>query len=198
MNIYRLFKPIFKTRRKFIINLYRYCLSTANVDFSGKIKLKYPVLFLGQGKIEIGQNVVLGFFPSPKFYNTYGHIEARGVNSQIIIEEGTSINNNFSIIANETLIKIGKNCAIGFNFNCADSDFHGLKIKDRNNPYEIKNKPIKIGNDVFIGNDVTILKGVTIGDGCVIGAGSVVTKDISTNTIACGNPAKFIREVINE
>lgn len=197
MNIYRLFKPIFKTRRKFIINLYRYCLSTANVDFSGKIKLKYPVLFLGQGKIKIGQNVVLGFFPSPKFYNTYGHIEARGVNSQIIIEEGTSINNNFSIIANETLIKIGKNCAIGFNFNCADSDFHGIKKEDRNNPEKIKTAPVKIGNDVFIGNDVTVLKGVNIGDGAVIGAGSIVTKNIPASTIACGNPARVISEVEN-
>ena len=40
------------------------------------------------------------------------------------------------------------------------------------------------------GGNCTILPGVTIGDNSVIGAGSVVTKDIPSNSIAYGNPAK--------
>ena len=198
MNIYRLFKPFFKLKRKFTINFFRYCLSNADVDFQGKIKLKYPVLFCGEGKINIGKNVCLGFFPSPKFYGTYGHIEARGKNSIISIGDNTSINNGFSIIASTTSIKIGKNCAIGYDFNCVDSDFHGIKIKDRNNLDAIINKDVNIGDNVFIGNNVTVLKGITLGDGCVVGAGSVVTKSFEANSIIGGNPAKFIREVINE
>lgn len=55
--------------------------------------------------------------------------------------------------------------------------------------------PISIGNNVFIGANCIILKGVTIGDNCVIGAGSIVTKDIPSNHVACGVPARAIKTV---
>ena len=50
----------------------------------------------------------------------------------------------------------------------------------------------KIGNNVFVGAGSIILPGVTIGDNVVIGAGSVVTKDIPSNVVVAGNPAKPI------
>lgn len=52
----------------------------------------------------------------------------------------------------------------------------------------------KIGNNCFIGVRSIILPGVSIGDEVIIGAGSIVTKDIPSNTIAAGNPAKIIRQ----
>ena len=33
---------------------------------------------------------------------------------------------------------------------------------------------------------------ITVGDNCIIGAGSVVSKDIPSNSVAAGNPAKVI------
>ena len=51
---------------------------------------------------------------------------------------------------------------------------------------------VKIGNNVWMGENVTILKGVTIGDNVIIGLGSVVTKDIPSNSIAVGVPARVI------
>ena len=54
---------------------------------------------------------------------------------------------------------------------------------------------IKVDNNVWFGGNVTVLPNVTIGDNCVIGAGSVVTKDISANSLAIGNPAKVIKEI---
>lgn len=54
---------------------------------------------------------------------------------------------------------------------------------------------VKIGNNVFIGMNAIILKGVQIGDNVVIGAGSVVTKDIPSNCVAAGNPAKVICDI---
>lgn len=53
--------------------------------------------------------------------------------------------------------------------------------------------PVAIGCDCWIGGGTIICPGVTIGDRCVIGAGSVVTKNIPSDTIVAGNPARPIR-----
>lgn len=56
---------------------------------------------------------------------------------------------------------------------------------------------VKIGNNVFIGSSSTIMPGVTIGDDVIIGSGSVVTKDIPSNSVACGVPARVISTLQN-
>jgi len=52
---------------------------------------------------------------------------------------------------------------------------------------------IIIGNNVFVGANSVILPSVKIGDNVVIGAGSIVVKDISSNSIAIGNPCRVIK-----
>ncbi len=52
-----------------------------------------------------------------------------------------------------------------------------------------------IGDNVWIGGDVTILPGTKIGDNVVIGAGSVVAKEIPSNVVAAGNPARVIKKI---
>lgn len=49
-----------------------------------------------------------------------------------------------------------------------------------------------IGDFAWIGSRVTILPGVTIGDNAVCAAGAVVTKDVPSNAIVAGVPAKVI------
>jgi acetyltransferase-like isoleucine patch superfamily enzyme len=51
----------------------------------------------------------------------------------------------------------------------------------------------RIGRRCFIGARSIILPGITIGDECVIGSGSVVTKDVPSNSLVAGNPAKILR-----
>lgn len=55
--------------------------------------------------------------------------------------------------------------------------------------------PIKVGNNVSIGWNAIIMPNVTIGDNCIIGAGAIVTKDIPSNTIAVGVPARVIGSI---
>lgn len=57
-------------------------------------------------------------------------------------------------------------------------------------------KPIVIGDDVWIGGSAIILPGVKIGSRCVVGAGSVVTKDVPSDVVVAGNPAKIIRRLV--
>ena len=55
--------------------------------------------------------------------------------------------------------------------------------------------PVQIGSRVWIGASCTILPGVTIGDGAVVAAGAVVTKDVASNTVVGGVPARFIKRI---
>lgn len=57
-----------------------------------------------------------------------------------------------------------------------------------------KKAPITIGDNVFIGARSVILGGVNIGSNVVIGACSLVNKDIPSNTVYGGVPAKKIGE----
>lgn len=50
-----------------------------------------------------------------------------------------------------------------------------------------------IGENCFIGANSIIMPGVTIGDNVIIGCSSVVTKNVPSNSIAVGNPAKVIK-----
>jgi len=150
---------------------------------------------LGAGTVEFERNVRLGYFPSPFFLSGYIHIESRNKTARIAIGEGTHINNNFVAIAEHSIIKIGKRCAIGTNVEILDSDFHGIKVCDRNTSNPENAKPVVIGDDVFIGSNVKIMKGVAIGNGSVIANGSTVIGTIPPGVVAGGNPARVLKVI---
>lgn len=54
-----------------------------------------------------------------------------------------------------------------------------------------------IGKKCFIGARAIIMCGVKIGDEVVVGSGAIVTKDVPSNCIVAGNPARIIREGIH-
>lgn len=58
--------------------------------------------------------------------------------------------------------------------------------------------PTRVKRRASIGTGATILCGVTIGENAIVGAGSVVTRDVPDNAIVAGNPARFLRWVIDE
>lgn len=56
-------------------------------------------------------------------------------------------------------------------------------------------KPVIIKNGSVIGAGATILPGITVGEKSFVAAGSVVTKDVTSNTIVAGVPAKKVRNI---
>lgn len=164
----------------------------SNNKIIGKFRAYSPILSLGDGLIKLN-NVSFGVMQSPKFFSSYGYLEARKSGSKIIIGENTFINNNVYICAEQTIIEIGRDCLIGVNFSCIDSDFHGIHPDKRRGGHQVC-KPVNIGKNVFIGNNVSILKGVTIGDNSVVASNSVVTKSFNSNVVIAGNPARVIKE----
>ncbi len=101
--------------------------------------------------------------------------------------------NHNLIILDANKVEFGDNVFIGPNCGFYTSG-HPLDSERRNKGLEFA-KPIKVGSNVWFGGNVIVLPGVKIGDNVVIGAGSVVTKDITSNTVAVGSPCKVIREI---
>jgi putative colanic acid biosynthesis acetyltransferase WcaF len=60
--------------------------------------------------------------------------------------------------------------------------------------YPLLRPPIAIGADAWVAADAFVGPGVTIGNRAIVGARSSVFKDVPSNTIVGGNPARVIRE----
>lgn len=92
------------------------------------------------------------------------------------------------------LVTIGDNVNItqGVVFHTHDGGLFVLR-----NKYPGLNKfgRINIGNNVFIGARTMLMPNVKVGDNVIIGAGSIVTKDIPSNSVAVGAPAKVIKSL---
>ena len=71
---------------------------------------------------------------------------------------------------------------------------HPLDPDKRNSGREL-GYPITIGNNVWIGGGAIICPGVSIGDNAVIAAGAIVTKDVKSDVVVGGNPAKIIKAI---
>lgn len=108
------------------------------------------------------------------------------INAQI--GHGTFIGKGAIINSNS---KIGQNCIINsgaiVEHDCSIGNFTHLA------PGATLSGAVKIGNSSLIGTNSTVIQGVKIGSKTIIGAGSVVLKNISSNSIAYGNPCREVR-----
>ena len=91
-------------------------------------------------------------------------------------------------------IYIGNDVLIGHNA-CLLTLNHEM---DPENRADMHPKPIHIEDKVWLGSNVTVLPGVTIGEGAIVAAGAVVTKDVDSNTIVGGVPAKIIKRISDD
>ena len=122
------------------------------------------------------------------------------------IEDFCTINNGVGkiLIGNRTRIGISSvligPVAIGDDVRLAQN----VVVTGLNHNYQDVSKPISdqgviteqvyVGDETWIGANAVILPGVFIGKHCIIAAGSVVTKNIPSNSVAAGNPARIIKQ----
>lgn len=107
-------------------------------------------------------------------------------------------------------VEIGKDTAIAQNVHITDNNTHPINPLDRRfmrhtphgsdfrQPWHSSSAPVVIGENVWIGSNARICKGVSIGDNAIIAANSVVTKNVPANAVAAGNPAKIVKENIDQ
>lgn len=115
------------------------------------------------------------------------------------IGEGTRLICNVDSFGSEPyLVKIGDNCLVSAEARFFTHD-GGVKVLSDlcyfNGQRMDIIAPVQIGNNVYIGTGAYIMPGVKIGDNVVIGAASVVTKDIPSNSVAVGVPARVIKTI---
>ncbi|PAV31666.1 hypothetical protein CIL05_00080 [Virgibacillus profundi] len=157
--------------------------------------LKKLLLFFQQTKGNKGLVIryILLKCISPKF----GENVSIHPNVYIINPENLSIGNNVSVHPFCYIDAVGE-IIIGENVSIA----HGTTILSSSHNFQDLEVPIKeqgltfkqtiIEDNVWIGAKVTILFGTRLGSGIIIGANSVVTKDVNSNNIVAGSPAKII------
>jgi acetyltransferase-like isoleucine patch superfamily enzyme len=147
----------------------------------------------GSGKLIIGDGVTLNTTRWSNALNTGGSMNLCVENGATLeFKRGCGVSAS-QIIANIG-IEIGEDALIGAGCLLCDSDMHEVPLGS-GKPTAMS--PIKIGARAFIGARCIILKGVTVGEGAVVGAGSVVIRDIPSNCIAGGNPARPISTIAN-
>jgi acetyltransferase-like isoleucine patch superfamily enzyme len=174
--------------------VWKYRLLSSCPNVSGTPVAIQPVLFVGNGRIVLGDRVQFGWKRSPLFYTGYCHVEVAGPDALIELGDRTEINNNSMLKSEGAGIRVGRDGLFGAHVEIFDSDFHELHPRRRHGGRP-KMAPVDIGENVFMGMSVKVLKGVTIGADSVIGAGSVVTSSIPAGVIAAGNPARVVREL---
>jgi acetyltransferase-like isoleucine patch superfamily enzyme len=78
-------------------------------------------------------------------------------------------------------VHIGESTAINFGACILTHDYpRGLSLDTR------------VGRQCQIGANSMIFPGVTVGDNCVVAAASVVMKDVPSNCLVAGNPARIM------
>jgi lipopolysaccharide O-acetyltransferase len=97
-------------------------------------------------------------------------------------------------------ITIGRNVLMGSKIHITDHSHGVYSGENQSSPYEApferklgSSGPVTIGDNVWIGDNVVVLPNTSIGSGSIIGANSVVAKDIPSNVIAVGCPAKIVK-----
>ena len=132
-------------------------------------------------KIKFGIRLFLAGFVR-KYRNIKLKLKGYDIHKTTIIERNVNLGRVYP-----EAIHIGKNTTIS----------SMVSILSHEHNKRVNGLPLR--TDVYIGKRCSIstgsiiIGGVKIGDEVIVGAGSVVTKDVPSNCIVAGNPAKIIR-----
>lgn len=192
-----LLKIIFKIKNK--ISLIRSdCFTKVSILLKKNIYINkgtfnQRTIFMGDGKVEIGENFSIGYRYGGGFRGRFSEIQVRDSNSIIKIGKNLATNNGIYICARKK-IYIGNDVLIGSQVTIMDHNAHGINPTKRRTSHGTSSEII-IEDNVWIGNNVTILSGTKIGKNSIVGVGSVVKGIFPQNVIIQGNPAKIIKEI---
>ena len=147
--------------------------------------------------VKLGENVKLS-----AFINLYGCEigDNTKVGAFVEVQKNTSIGRNCKISSHSFIcegVTIEDGVFIGHSVTFINDSYPraatGEGRLQTEADWKVEKTLVKKG--ASIGSGCTILANVTIGENALVGAGSVVTKDVPSNTIVAGNPARVLRKV---
>lgn len=191
-------KSLFIEKYHYIREIIYHKIISKKLGSVGKGSVIVRPCFLQGGalkEIHIGENTRIQSHCVLECWNKFGN---QNFEPTITIGSNCKIGEYSHITACNRII-IGDGALVG-RFTLITDNSHGsLSLENSNIPpikRELVSKgEIVIGNNVWLGDKVTICGGVHIGDNVIIGANSVVTKDIPSNSMAAGVPAKVIKQI---
>jgi acetyltransferase-like isoleucine patch superfamily enzyme len=121
----------------------------------------------------------------------------------ILIRENTTIGRNVRIGTNTVIdgyVKIGNNVniqtAVYIPPKCVIEDdvFIAPRVCFTNDKYPPSKRlcGVTVKRGAVLGANCTLISGITIGENAVVAAGAVVTKDVPSNVVVAGVPARII------
>lgn len=147
------------------------------------------IVGLAREGVRFGDRCTVGRFaiirPTNVMFNEVGEGLAVGDNSNI---------GPYAFVGCSGFIRIGADVLMGPGVNLLGEnhnfDDRQLPIRDQG----VSRKGITIGDNCWLGAGCVILAGTTIGAGAVVAAGAVVSKDVPSDTVVGGVPARVIRK----
>jgi dTDP-4-amino-4,6-dideoxygalactose transaminase/acetyltransferase-like isoleucine patch superfamily enzyme len=145
--------------------------------------------------VKLGENVRLS-----QFINLYGCEigDETKIGAFVEIQKNARVGNRCKISSHSFIcegVVIEDNVFIGHGVMFINDSYPRATTPDgglqTEADWRVERTVIKKG--ASIGSGATILSNVTVGENAIVGAGSVVTKDVPSNAIVAGNPAKFLR-----
>ena len=150
--------------------------------------------------VQLGKDVKIN-----KFVNLYGCKigDNTKIGTFIEIQKNATIGNNCKIQSHTFIcegVTIEDNVLVGHGVVFINDTYPRATNPDgelkSEEDWKVETTLVKKG--ASIGSGATILSHVTVGENAIIGAGSVVTKDVPSNSIVAGNPARLIRKLRSE
>lgn len=190
---YRLIKIFWFIRNELNSAVVKRELKQCGRDF----KIYYPTILKGGKYISVGDDFVCYSNLRIEAYDKY--------NSKIFspeIQIGNNVGINYDChIACINKVSIGNNVLMASKIFITDHyhgaiDFVSVQLAPRLRDL-VSHGEVVIEDNVWIGEGVVVMPGVRIGKNSIIGANSVVTKNLPSNCVAVGAPAKVIKLLKN-
>ena len=90
-------------------------------------------------------------------------------------------------------VSIGRECIVADRVMLIDFDHGVVEVERPIRLQGIYKRDVRVGNNCWVGYGACILRGATVGDNCVIGTSTVVTRDVPSNAVVGGVPARLLR-----
>jgi len=146
--------------------------------------------FIGPGvTLEIGRDAVLRLGR----WSWIGHDTKIRAHEGVVEIGAKTVLGQECTISSFQSVRIGRECILADRVMLIDFDHGVVEVERPIRLQGIYKRDVEVGNNCWIGYGACILRGATIGDNCIVGTSTVVTKDVPSNAVVGGVPARLLR-----